>query len=538
MRQIDYDAYLRGERPPHYKTLSGIELKQVYSAEDVPHSLELPGEYPFTRGIHPDMYRRRLWTRRQQSGYGTPREGNRRFKYLLAAGDTGLNVDFDIAVNLGLDPDHPLAAGDVGLQGTSVATLEDMDELFCDLPLDRISTTLIVQAPYSAYILAAYILVAQSRGISEDKLRGTIMNCPITQLSGPNYEAVVRFFPVDAAVRIAVDVMEYCTKHMPHWNILNINAYNMREMTINAVQEGGWTLSLAADYIRRMLDRGLDIDSFAGRIAVFANVQVSFLEEIAKLRAMRRAWAKMMREKFGAKSLRSCRLRLAVQTGALALTAQQPLNNIVRTTIQTLAAVLAGVQSIHTTAYDEAYALPTEESHKLAVRTQQIIAYETDVAKTVDPLGGSYVIEFLTAELQRKMEAVAQDIEDRGGFIECFKSDWIGEQVNKARYEYMEQVESGERPIIGVNLWREEEEPRISIFRQRPEMQAERREYIKAYKRNRDQERVNRALEVLYIKAREKVNIFPFVLEAVKARATLQEVIDTLRKAEGFEVKV
>jgi len=538
MRQIDYEAYLRGERPANYKTLSGIELKQVYTAEDMPYTLEMPGEYPFTRGIHPDMYRGRLWTRRQQSGYGTPREGNRRLKYLLATGDTGLNVDFDVAVKLGLDPDHPLAEGDIGLQGTSVATLEDMDELFRDLPLDKVSTTLIVQAPYSAYILAAYILVAQSRGISEDKLRGTIMNCPITQLSGPNYEAVVRFFPIEASVRIAVDVMEYCTRHMPYWNILNINAYNMREMTINAIQEGAWTLSLAADYIRRMLDRGLDIDSFAGRIAVFANVQLSFLEEIAKLRALRRAWAEMMREKFGARNPRSCRLRLAVQTGALALTAQQPLNNIVRTTIQTLAAVLAGVQSIHTTAYDEAYALPTEESHKLAVRTQQIIAYETDVAKTVDPLGGSYAIESLTAELKREMESLAQEIENRGGFIACFKSRWIEEQINKARYEYMRQIESGERPIIGVNLWQEEEEPRIAIFRQRPEMQEERKEYIKAYKRNRDRERLERALEALYQKAREKANIFPFVLEAVRAKATLQEVTDTLRRAEGFEIEV
>jgi methylmalonyl-CoA mutase N-terminal domain/subunit len=364
------------------------------------------------------------------------------------------------------------------------------------------------------------------------------MNCPITQLSGPNYEAVARFFPVDASVRIAIDVMEYCTRHMPLWNILNINAYNMREMTIDAIQEGAWTLSLAADYIRRMLDRGLDIDSFAGRIAVFANVQMSFLEEIAKLRAMRRAWAEMMRERFGAKNPRSCWLRLAVQTGALALTAQQPMNNMVRTTIQTLAAVLAGVQSIHTTAYDEAYALPTEESHKLAVRTQQIIAYETDVAKTVDPLGGSYAIESLTAELKKEMESLAQDIERRGGFIECFKSRWIEEQINKARYEYMRQLESRERPIIGVNLWEEEEESKIVIFRQRPEMQEERKEYIKAYKKNRDQEKLSRVLETLYHKAKEKVNIFPFVLDAVRARATLQEVIDTLRKAEDFEIRI
>ena len=533
-----YDTYLVGEKPPNYKTLSGIELKQFYTDDDVRQKDGVPGKYPFTRGIHQEMYRRRFWTRRQQSGFGTPEESNKRMKFLLKEGQTGLNLDFDVPVELGLDAEHPLAEGDVGLVGTSLSTLEDAERLLKGLPLNRISTTIILPPPSSAILTAMYLLVARKRGIPETELIGTIMNDSLNQLVGPSMEAVERFFPIDASVRIGVDVMEYCIRHMPKWNILNINAYNMRETCISAIQEGAFALSLAADYIRRLLERGLNIDDFARRIGFFCDMHIDFLEEIAKIRAMRRIWARVLKEKFGAKDPRSCWFRTAIQTSGLQLTAQQPLNNIVRATIQTLAAVLAGTQSIHTTSYDEGYALPTEESHKLSIRIQQIIAYETGVTKTVDPLGGSYTIEWLTDKLEQEIESLMKIIEDKGGFIECFKQGWVEEQVNQARYDYGRRIEKGEQIVVGVNAFKEGEEVKINIYRPSSDMLAKRSEYVRAYKKNRNQEKVNKALDALLHKAVERVNLFIPILEAVEARATLGEISDTLRKAENFEIRI
>jgi len=536
----NYDAYLAGEKPPNYKTLSGIELKQFYTADDVRQKDGVPGEYPFTRGIHQDMYRRRFWTRRQQTGFGTPEESNQRMKFLLSQGQTGLNCDPDVVTHLGLDPDYPLAEGDIGLAGTSISTLEDMERLFDGIPLDKVSTTIIIQPPGSAVMMAMYLLTARKRDIPQDKLIGTIMNDALNQLVGPTVEAVERFFPVEAGVRVGLDVMEYCVKHMPRWNILNINAYNMRETGISAVQEAAFALSLAADYIQRLIERGLSVDDFAGKIAFFCSMDIDFLEEIAKIRAMRRIWAKMLKERFGAKDLRSCWFRAAIQTSALRLTAQQPLNNIVRATIQTLAAVLAGTQSIHTTSYDEAYALPTEESHKLSIRLQQVIAYETNVTKTVDPLGGSYAIEWLTDKLEAEIQPLMRVIEDKGGFIECFKRGWVEEQVNEARYEYARRIENGQQLVVGVNVFRDEEEIKIDLFKQASDMQERRKQYIKAYKKNRDQEKVDKALDRLYHKATsvKRVNLFIPILEAVEAKATTGEIVNTLRKAENFEIRL
>jgi methylmalonyl-CoA mutase N-terminal domain/subunit len=332
--------------------------------------------------------------------------------------------------------------------------------------------------------------------------------------------------------------MEYCVKHMPKWNILNINAYNMRETCINAVQEGAFALSLVKEYIDRLLARGLNIDDFAGRIAFFCDMHIDFLEEIAKIRAMRKIWARMLRERFGANEA-SCRFRAAIQTSGLQLTAQQPLNNIVRATIQTLAAVLAGTQSIHTTSYDEGYALPTEESHKLSIRIQQIIGYETGVTKTVDPLGGSYAIESLTGKLEQEMESLIGVIQDNGGFIDCFKRGWIEKEINLARYEYARRLETGERIVVGVNAFQEEEEAtKINIFRLPSDMAARRREYVANYKKNRNQPKVKRALDVLLYEARKGANLFVPILEAVEAGATLGEISDTMRKAENFEIKI
>jgi len=534
-----FDFYLKGEQLPNYKSLSEIELKELYSREDANRDEPPPAEFPYTRGIHREMYRKRLWTRRQQSGFGTPEESNERLLYLLRQGMTGLNIDFDVATKLGIDPDHPLAQGDVGLQGTSLATLEDMDKLFQGIPLDKVSSTLIANAPYSAIILAMYVLIARKRNFAESSLLGTIMNCAISQLVGPTYESGTRFFPVEPAIKIACDVIEFTTRHMPRWNCININAYNIRETGVNAVQEAAFAFTLAEEYIKRLLSRGLSIDEFAGRMAFFTSAHIDFLEEIAKIRAMRRIWANLLKKKYKAKNPKSCFFRTAIQTSALPLTAQQPLNNLSRAAIQTLIAVLAGTQSIHTTSYDEAYSLPTEESHKLAIRTQQIIAFETNVCKTVDPLGGSYAIESLTDTLEEKILALMEQIESKGGFTSCFQSQWIEQHLNNARYDYANKMESGEQLSVGVNIFREEdEEIKVDIFRPSEDMQKRRIDYIRDFKEKRDQRKTEKSLRLLYTVTRESpnANCLPFIIQAVEDGATLGEISDTLREAYGFQV--
>ncbi len=532
-------TYLKGEKVPHFRSLSGFEYKEAYDRSDWNKELPGPGTYPFTRGIHKDMYRGRLWTRRQQSGFGTPRESNKRFKYLLKIGQTGINMDTDIGTKLGLDPDYPLARADVGLQGTSLSTYEDMKALYADIPLDQVSSTLIVQPPYSAVVMSQYLLLARERGISWEKLIGTIMNCAITQFVGPTYESNTTFFPIDLTIKIGLDVMEYIVPRVPRWNIVNINAYNVRETGVDAVQEAAFSLSVAADYIKALMSRGLDVDSFAPRMAFFSAAHMDLFEEVAKLRAMRRIWARMLKEKFGAKNEKSMWFRTAIQTSALPLTAQQPMNNIVRTTIQTLTAVLAGTQSIHTTGYDEAYSLPTEESHKLSIRTQQIIAYETKVANSVDPLGGSYLVESLTDQIEEEIWELMKVIEDKGGFIQCFKQGWVEDQINEARYKMAEEIENAEQPLVGVNIFKEDdEEVKINIFRQTSDMQAKRIQYIQEYRQNRDQEPVKKTLGELCDLVRKKPdeNLFEPIMKSVEAGATIQEISDAFRATLDFKI--
>ena len=532
-------SYLDGERVPHYRSLSGIEYKEVYRQSDWDGELSDPGSYPFTRGIHKDMYRGRLWTRRQQSGFGSPEESNERIKYLLKVGQTGINMDTDVGTKLGLDPDYPLARADVGLQGTSLCTYEDMRALYKDIPLDQVSSTLIVQPPYSAVIMSQYLLLAKERGVPWDKLIGTIMNCALTQFVGPTFQSATSFFPIDLTVKIGLDVMEYLIPHSPRWNIVNINAYNVRETGVNAIQEAAFSISLAADYIKGLMKRGLDVASFARRMAFFSAAHMDLFEEIAKLRAMRRIWARMLKEKFGAREEKSLWFRTAIQTAALPLTAQQPLNNIVRATLQTLAAVFAGTQSIHTTGYDEAYSLPTEESHKLSIRTQQIIAYESKVVNSADPLGGSYLVENLTDEIEERILGLMKIIDDKGGFIRCFKEGWVEEQINQARYKLAEATQSGKQPVVGVNIFQEEdEEVKIDIFRHSSDMQAKRIQYVQDYRKNRDQHSVQRALDKIYNLTRKKpeVNFMEAIMEAVDARATIQEICDAMRRASNFDI--
>ena len=531
-------SYLEGEQVPNFKTLSGLEYREVYTAEDVTGARELPGDYPFTRGIHKTMYRGRLWTRRQQSGYRSAKESNERIKYLLSVGQTGINMDPDLPTHLALDPDNPLAQGDVGLQGSSIVILEDMVDLYRDIPLDQVSNTMIIEAPTSAVIIAQYLLLARERGTPLEKLIGTIMNCPLTQFVGPTYQAITTFFPVDYGVKVALDVMEYMVQRAPKWNIVNINAYNIRETGVNAIQEAAFALALAQDYIRGLIKRGLEVDLFAPRIGFFSAVHIDFFEEIAKLRAMRRIWARILKEKFKAKNERSMLFRTACQTSALPLTAQEPLNNIVRAGVQTLAAVLGGVQSIHTTSYDEAFSLPTEEAHKLSIRTQQIIAYETGVVKSVDPLGGSYLVEHLTDELEEQIWELLKVIEDKGGFVQCFLDHWVEDQIIQMRYQMGENFISGQQPMVGVNLFRDERDStKINIFRHSDEWQRQRIQDIVDYKKHRRQEPVQLALESLesQVKKRPEENCIEAIMEAVKNGATLGEIIDAIRRAIDFK---
>jgi len=531
-------SYLEGERPAHFKSLSGIEYKAVYRPEDFPGARELPGVYPFTRGIHETMYRGRLWTRRQQSGYRSGKESNERIKYLLSVGQTGINMDPDLPTHLGLDPDNPMARGDVGLQGSSLAVYEDMADLYRDIPLDRVSNTMIIEAPTSAVIVAQYLLLAKERGTPPDQLIGTIMNCPLTQFVGPTYQSVTTFFSVEHAVKIALDVMEYMTERSPKWNIVNINAYNIRETGVDAIQEAAFALAIAQDYVKALIDRGLEVDLFAPRIGFFCAAHIDFFEEIAKLRAMRRIWARVMKEKFRAKNERSMWFRTACQTAALPLTAQEPLNNIVRAGIQTLAAVLAGVQSLHTTGYDEAFSLPTEESHKLSIRTQQIVAYETGVVKSVDPLGGSYLVERLTDELEEQVWELLKVIDGRGGFLQSFLDRWVEDQITEKRHQLGEDWASGRQPIVGVNLFRDEkDQTEINIFRHSEGWQEQRIQEIVDYRRNRSPEPVKRALGALegQFRKRPQENCIDAIMKAVDARATLGEIMDTIRSAIDFK---
>lgn len=533
----DKGSYLKGEHLAHFKSLSGREYKETYTPEDFGGVRESPGVYPFTRGIHKTMYRGRLWTRRQQSGYRSGKESNERIKYLLSVGQTGINMDPDLPTHLGLDPDDPLARGDVGLQGSSLVVYEDMVDLYKDIPLDQVSNTMIVEAPTSAVIIAQYLLLARERGTPQQKLIGTIMNCPLTQFVGPTYQAITTFFSVKHAVKIALDVMEYMTRRAPKWNIVNINAYNIRETGVDAIQEAAFALALAQDYVQGLIKRGLEVDAFAPRMGFFCSVHIDFFEEIAKLRAMRRIWARIIKEKFHAKNERSMWFRTACQTAALPLTAQEPLNNIVRAGIQTLAAVLAGVQSIHTAGYDEAFSLPTEESHKLSIRTQQVIAYETGVAKSVDPLGGSYLLERLTDELEEEIWELLRAIEEKGGFIQCFLDRWVEEQITEKRHQFGEALASGDQPIVGVNLFRDEaDSTELAIFRHSDEWQEQRIDEIIHYKKNRQKDPVDFALGALeaHFRERPNKNCIDEIITAVEARCTLGEIMDAIRRGIDF----
>ncbi|QIA27176.1 methylmalonyl-CoA mutase family protein [Thermaerobacter sp. PB12/4term] len=521
------------ERRPRFETLSGIEVKRCYGPEDVPDAaaaqrLGVPGQWPYTRGIHDTMYRGRLWTMRQFAGFGTAEQTNRRFKYLLREGQTGLSVAFDFPTLLGYDSDHPMSEGEVGKLGVAVDTLADMEILFDGIPLDQVSTSMTINGP-AAMIFAMYLAAAEKQGVPFDRLRGTIQNDILKEYIAQN----TYIFPPRPSMRIITDIFAFCADHVPQWNTVSISGYHIREAGSTAVQELAFTLANGFEYVRAGIEAGLDVDRFAPRLSFFFNVHNDFFEEIAKLRAARRIWAVEMRERFGAKDPRSWKMRFHCQTAGCTLTAQQPEINIVRVTLQALAAVLGGAQSLHTNSFDEALALPTEKAVRIALRTQQIIAEESGVTSTVDPLGGSYFVEWLTDEMERRARDYFRRIDELGGVIPAIEAGFFQKEIADASYRYQQQVESGEITVVGVNKYVLEDEEQPEILRVPDEVQQRQIQRLRDIRRTRDNRRVSQALRDLKAAARSGENLMPRLLECARAYATLGEMCDTLREVFG-----
>jgi methylmalonyl-CoA mutase N-terminal domain/subunit len=522
------------ERQERFETLSGIPLDRIYTPADVPvdylQDLGFPGEYPFTRGVQPTMYRGRLWTMRQYAGYATAEESNARYRYLLAQGQTGLSVAFDLPTQLGYDADDPLASGEVGKVGVSISSLDDMRVLFNGIPLDQISTSMTINAP-AAILLAMYIAVAKEQGVDPKRLRGTVQNDILKEyIARGTY-----IFPPRPSMRLVTDLIRYCATEVPEWNTISISGYHIREAGSTAVQEVAFTLANGIAYVQAAIEAGLDVDAFAPRLSFFFNAHNDFLEEVAKFRAARRLWARIMRERFGAKDPRSCMLRFHTQTAGCTLTAQQPELNVIRVTLQALAAVLGGTQSLHTNSLDEALWLPTEESVRIALRTQQIIAHESGVANTVDPLAGSYVVEYLTNEIECQAQAYIEKIDAMGGVLVAIERGYIQQEIADAAYRYQQAVEKGERIVVGVNAYQiAEEARRLKRLVVDPAVEARQRERLAALRARRDAERVSAMLARVEAAARAPDQmLMPLFIAAVEADCTLGEICGVLRRVWG-----
>ncbi len=521
------------ERKKEFATSSGISVDRLFTPLDTEGfdyttDLGFPGEYPFTRGIYPTMYRARFWTMRQYAGFGTAEETNARFKYLLDHGQTGLSVAFDLPTQIGYDCDHPLSQGEVGKAGVSVSTLQDMEILFEGIPLDKVTTSMTINAPATA-LLAMYIAVGEKQGVPEARLGGTIQNDILKEFIARGMYA----FPPKPSMRLVTDIFEYCSKNMPRWNTISISGYHIREAGATAAQEVAFTLADGISYVEAAVKKGLNLDEFARRLSFFFAAQNNFLEEIAKFRAARRLWAKIMRERFGAKNPRSWLLRFHTQTSGATLTAQQPNNNVVRVAFQALASVLGGTQSLHTNSFDEAYALPSEEAVRIALRTQQIIAYESGVADTIDPLAGSYYIEYLTNRIEEEAMKYISKIDSMGGAVAAIEKGYIQREIVESAYRYQKEIESSERVIVGVNEFTTEEKTPIPILRVDPAVEKRQNERLNRMKGKRNNAKVNSALDKLRHVAEGDENLMPVILEAVKAYASLGEICGVLREVFG-----
>src|SRR5438309_11106285 len=512
-------------------TGSGVVLDVVATrnskADVYRERIGFPGEPLFTRGIHPTMYRGRLWTMRQYAGFGTAKETNRRFKYLFAQGNEGLSVAFDLPTQMGYDSDAPMARGEVGRVGVAISTVEDMDTLLAGLPLDRVSTSMTINAT-AAILLVLYLAVGEARGVARGSLRGTVQNDILKEyIARSPY-----IYPPAPSMRLALDVIEFCSREVPRWNAISVSGYHIREAGSTAAQEIGFTLANAIAYLEAAVGRGLDVDAIAPQISFFFNAHIDLLEEVAKFRAARRLWTSIMAERFHARKPESLELRFHAQTAGVALTAQQPENNAVRVAIQALAAVLGGAQSLHTNSMDEALSLPSERAVRLALRTQQILANESGVANTVDPTAGSFTIESLTDRLEADAAALIRDVDRRGGIRKGIESGWVQRQIADSAYRFQMELEKGERTIVGVNDYAEGD-ANVPVQRPDPKLEAEQVRRLKAFRASRDANAVDRALHRLEAASQTNANLVPEILSAVKASATIGEISDVLRAAFG-----
>src|SRR5881398_3040373 len=498
-----------------------------HSPADFAATLGFPGEPPFTRGARATMYRGRLWTMRQYAGFGTAKETNRRFRYLLEHGNEGLSVAFDLPTQMGYDSDAPLARGEVGRVGVAISTIEDMGRLFDGLPLDRVSTSMTINAT-APILLALYISVAEGRGIRREALRGTVQNDILKEyIARSTY-----IYPPGPSMRLALDVIEFCTKEVPRWNAISVSGYHIREAGATAVQEIAFTLANGIAYLEAAVSRGLDVDAIAPQISFFFNAHIDLLEEVAKFRAARRLWASIMAERFHAKEPESLELRFHAQTAGVALTAQQPENNAVRVAIQALAAVLGGAQSLHTNSMDEALSLPSEKAVRVALRTQQLLAHESGVANTVDPVGGSFTIESLTDRLEAQAADLIRETDRRGGMLKAIETGWVQRQIADSAYRVQVELERGERTVVGVNAYVEGDE-RAAVQKTNPRLEPERVRQLRAFRGKRSQGEVDSHLQRLEDEARSEGNLMPAILDSVRAKATLGEISDVLRTAFG-----
>lgn len=519
----------RKERKEEFDTASGLPVDAVYGPGDAPQDFEsavgFPGRYPFTRGIHPNMYRGRLWTMRQYAGFGTAEETNERFRYLLSSGQTGLSVAFDLPTQMGLDSDHPLAEGEVGRVGVAIDTLDDMDRLFDRIPLDSVSTSMTINAT-APILLALYVAVADERGIARGDLRGTVQNDILKEFIARG----TYIYPVHPSMRLVTDLFDFCAESVPRWNPISISGYHMREAGATAIQEVAFTFANALEYVDRALARNIPLERFAPRLSFFFASHNDLFEEVAKFRAARRLWARIMRERYGADE-QSCRLRFHTQTGGSTLTAQQPHNNVVRVAMQALSAVLGGTQSLHTNGFDEALQLPSREAARLALRTQQVLAFETGVADTVDPVAGSYFVESLTDRVEAGAIEYLDRIEESGGASSSI--DYMSEEIHRSAYRYQLELESGAVEVVGVNAFVEDE---TTVRLPAPDfgrLAGEQRQRLEAVRKERDQEVVDRTLAGLETAAGTEENLMPVIVDAVKVRATLGEISQTLRRCWG-----
>lgn len=523
------------ERQEKFETSSGAEVDPLYTPEDVANidysrDIGFAGEYPYTRGIQPNMYRGRLWTMRQYSGYASAAESNKRYRYLLEQGQTGLSVAFDLPTQIGHDSDHPLAVGEVGKVGVPIDTLDDVEVLFKGIPLDKVSTSMTINST-AAILLAMYIVVAKKQGIDASKLDGTIQNDILKEYIARG----THIFPPRPSMRLITDIFAYCSQNVPRWNSISISGYHIREAGSTAAQEIAFTLANAIAYVQAAIDAGLNVDSFAGRLSFFFDSHNNLFEEAAKLRAVRRLWAKIMKERFGAKDSRSWTLRFHTQTAGCTLTAQQPLNNIVRVTIQTLAAVLGGTQSLHTNSFDEAYAVPSEEAVTVALRTQQVAAYESGVADTVDPLGGSYFVEALTDRIEKEAAEYINKIDNLGGALAAIEKGFQQKEIQESSYRQQQEAESGKKVIVGVNKFISSYPKITGLIKVNPEEERKQRERLAKIKKERDNAKVKTLLAKLESAARGNDNLMPLFIECVESYASLGETCNVLRKVFGTQ---